>query len=144
MVSELSRQGTWNPSITHIFVLQVLEQLQLTVCPLREHRCAKRLHDLLDGDILTGKLILGRAICSMSMPYLRLVPTCFQRTRQDQKLPCPPVADQSTYRIASARPYTLGKPTLAVSRLPGTRPDSEQSRRTSTHLDVISKVVPKI
>lgn len=43
-----------------VFVLEVLEQLELTVCALCEHRCAERLHDLLDCDILVGKLIPGR------------------------------------------------------------------------------------
>lgn len=46
----------------HIFVLEVLEQLEFTVCALCEHRCAERLHDLLDCDILVGKLIPGRAV----------------------------------------------------------------------------------
>jgi hypothetical protein len=46
----------------HVFVLEVLEQLELTVCALCEHRCAERLHDLLDCDILVGKLIPGRAV----------------------------------------------------------------------------------
>lgn len=35
----------------------MLEQLQFSVCPLRENRSAERLHNLLDGDILVGKLI---------------------------------------------------------------------------------------
>jgi hypothetical protein len=40
----------------------MLEELELTVCALGEHRCAERLHDLLDGDILVGELIPGRAV----------------------------------------------------------------------------------
>ena len=46
---------------TNILVLQVLQQLQLSVCPLGKHRCAEGLHDLLDGDILVGELVSGRA-----------------------------------------------------------------------------------
>ena len=44
-----------------VLVLQVLQQLQLSICPLREHRCAEGLHDLLDGDILVGELVAGGA-----------------------------------------------------------------------------------
>ncbi|KAI6769171.1 hypothetical protein HG531_010275 [Fusarium graminearum] len=46
----------------HVFVLKMLEQLELTVCALGKHRCAERLHDLLDGDILVGELISSRAV----------------------------------------------------------------------------------
>ena len=46
----------------HVFMLKVLEQLELTVCTFGEHRCAERLHDLLDGNILVGELIPGRAV----------------------------------------------------------------------------------
>jgi len=44
-----------------VFMLKVLEQLELTVCTFGEHRCTERLHDLLDGDILVGELIPSRA-----------------------------------------------------------------------------------
>jgi hypothetical protein len=47
--------------ITHVLVSQVLEQLQLAVCPFRKHRGAEGLHDLLDGDALVGQLVPGRA-----------------------------------------------------------------------------------
>lgn len=45
-----------------VLVPQVLEQLQLSVCSLGQDRGAERLHDLLDGDILSSELIFGRAI----------------------------------------------------------------------------------
>lgn len=48
--------------VAHVFVLEVLEQLELTVCALGEHRSAEGLHDLLDGDILAGKLISGGTV----------------------------------------------------------------------------------
>lgn len=48
--------------VAHVFVLQVLEQLELTVRALGEHRSAEGLHDLLDGDILAGKLISGGTV----------------------------------------------------------------------------------
>lgn len=40
---------------------QVLEKLQLAVRALGENRCAKGLHDLLDGDILVGELVFRGA-----------------------------------------------------------------------------------
>ena len=45
-----------------ILVPQVLEQLQLSVRSLGQNRGAERLHDLLDGDILSSELIFGGAI----------------------------------------------------------------------------------
>ena len=48
--------------ITDIFMLQMLEQLQLPVGPLGQDRCTERLHDLLDSDILVRELVLGRAV----------------------------------------------------------------------------------
>jgi hypothetical protein len=42
---------------TNILVLEMLQQLQFSVCPLCQDRSAERLHDLLDGNILVGELI---------------------------------------------------------------------------------------
>ena len=39
----------------------MLEKLELSVCALRQHRCAERLHDLLDCDILSCELVFGGA-----------------------------------------------------------------------------------
>lgn len=47
--------------MTNILVLQVFEKLQLSVGALGQDRSAKGLHDLLDGDILVGELVAGRA-----------------------------------------------------------------------------------
>ena len=46
---------------THVFMAQVLEQLELSVSPFRQNRCAERLHDLLDSDGLASQLIARRA-----------------------------------------------------------------------------------
>lgn len=46
----------------HVLMLKVLEQLELTICTLGEHRGAEGLHDLLDGDILVGELISGGTV----------------------------------------------------------------------------------
>ena len=40
----------------------VLEQLQFSIGALRQDWGAERFHDLLDGNILLGKLIFGRAV----------------------------------------------------------------------------------
>lgn len=59
-IGAATRIAAW----TNIFVLQVLQQLELSVCPLCQHRCAEGLHNLLDGDILVCKLIPRRAVGS--------------------------------------------------------------------------------
>ncbi len=46
----------------YILVLEVLEELELTVGPLGKDWCAERLHDLFDGDILACELVSGRAV----------------------------------------------------------------------------------
>ena len=43
---------------THIFMLDVLQELELTVCPLGEDGGAEGFHDLLDRDILACELVL--------------------------------------------------------------------------------------
>lgn len=45
----------------YIFVLEMFEQLQLSISPLGQNWSAERLHDLFDGNSLAGELILGRA-----------------------------------------------------------------------------------
>jgi hypothetical protein len=81
---------------TDILVLEVLEQLQLTVRPLSEHRGAEGLHDLLDGDILAGELVLGRAAKKESFVRFAMPPSYFifsfssggpVRTKPSQTLP---------------------------------------------------------
>jgi hypothetical protein len=56
----------WAPNVrargTHVLVPDVLEQLELAVCPLAQHRRRKGLHDLLDGDRRVGELVLGGAV----------------------------------------------------------------------------------
>jgi hypothetical protein len=51
----------------YVLVPQVLKQLQLAVCALREDRSAERLHDLLDRHGLAGELVLRRAAFSVSI-----------------------------------------------------------------------------
>lgn len=46
----------------NIFVLQVLQQLELSVCSLGKYGSAEGLHDLLDGDIGAGELVFGGAM----------------------------------------------------------------------------------
>jgi hypothetical protein len=47
---------------THILMLQMLQELQFSVCSLGQNRGAERLHNLLYSDILVGELIFGGAI----------------------------------------------------------------------------------
>jgi hypothetical protein len=46
-------------------MLEMLEELELSVCTLGQNWSAERLHDLLDGNILVGELIAGGAAESM-------------------------------------------------------------------------------
>lgn len=48
---------------TYVFMLQMLEQLELTVCALSENGSAEGLHDFLDCDILVRELIAGGTVC---------------------------------------------------------------------------------
>ena len=54
-------QSAYRASNTNVLVLEMLEEFELSVCALRQHRCAERLHDLLDGDILSCELVFGGA-----------------------------------------------------------------------------------
>lgn len=97
----------WSDSLesAYIFVSEMLEQLQLAVRPLSEHRRAKGLHDLLDGDILVGELVSRRAIWR-GRGKSQLARIASKRkpkmeggnklTRQDQTLPCPRAGGPST------------------------------------------------
>jgi len=63
------------PGGTDILVSEMLQQLEFSVRALGQDRGAEGLHDLLDGHILTGELIFGRAEASpgaVSKPGLRL------------------------------------------------------------------------
>lgn len=48
----------WETEYANIFVSKVLQQLEFSVCPFGQDGSAEWLHDLLDGDILAGELIL--------------------------------------------------------------------------------------
>ena len=52
---------------TNVFVPQVLEELELTVCALGENGRAEGLHDLLDCDILVGELVFRGAARQISL-----------------------------------------------------------------------------
>lgn len=101
-------EKTRGPSITHIFVSQVLQQLEFSVCALGQDGRAEGLHDLLDGDILVRELIARRAVGRVT---LGSVPRSLVRaggrnrhTRPVQRLPFPRVEDPSTCVHASQRP----------------------------------------
>jgi hypothetical protein len=46
---------------TYIFMLEMLQELQFSVCSLGQDRSAEGLHYLFNGNILTRKQIFGRA-----------------------------------------------------------------------------------
>lgn len=54
--------------VTCVLVLEVLEQLEFSVCPLCKHGSAEGLHDLLDCDRLPSELILRRAESHVRAP----------------------------------------------------------------------------
>lgn len=70
---------------THILVPQVLQELQFSVCALRQDRSAKGLHDLFDGDGLAGELVLCRA-AGISMPCFHGT-VCTYQTRPKAPIP---------------------------------------------------------
>jgi hypothetical protein len=47
-------------------MLEMLQQLQFTVRPLRQDRSAEGLHNLLDRNMLSCELILGRAVVAIN------------------------------------------------------------------------------
>lgn len=101
---------------TYVLMLQVLQELQFTIRSFRQDRRAEGFHDLLDRNILSCELILGRAVREEGMistysSYNRLcgmlrknrprdvgsvVAGGGERTRRDRKLPYQLVANPST------------------------------------------------
>ena len=49
-------------ALSYIFMLEMLQKLQLSVCSLGQDWRAEGLHDLLDRHRLSGELILRRAV----------------------------------------------------------------------------------
>lgn len=45
----------------YVLMTEVLKQLQFAIGTFGQNRCTKRLHDLLDGNILVGELVSGGA-----------------------------------------------------------------------------------
>lgn len=66
-VAQVSQRGAYQmvageAESTNVFMLEVFEQLELSVGTFGQNRSAERLHDFLDSDILVRELIAGRAI----------------------------------------------------------------------------------
>lgn len=116
-----------NFPISHIFMTQVLEELQLSVRALRQDRSAERFHDLLDSHGLTGELILCGAIREQALEVRAYHLTRMHNTRQAQRLPFLQVADPCTY-----------------SSVKIARSERFVRKQGLMYLLVISKVVPKI
>jgi hypothetical protein len=115
-------------------MLEVLEQLQLTVRPLREHGSAEGLHNLLDGDILAGKLVFRgagkEALVSIPMPFYFIYLLYFF-----------PGEDTNTYQTKPKAPMPTGWRSEYLVEI--SQPDFPVHNFLS-YLEVISKVVPKI
>lgn len=65
----------------------MLQKLQFTVCSLRQHGRAERLHDLLDSHGLASELVLGRTVYSVSPKAFICIHIHSVRTRQAQTHP---------------------------------------------------------
>ena len=63
----------------------VLQQFKLSIGAFRKDRSAERFHNLLDGDILLGELILGGA-GPLSVPYGSVQSSSYQ-TRPNAPIP---------------------------------------------------------
>ena len=86
---------------------KVLQELELSVRPLREHRSAEWLHNLLDCNRLAGKLILGRTIPPLSGHGDRHQ-IDIDRTILAQMLPYPPAAGPCICpRVSGAQAWRL-------------------------------------
>ena len=107
----------------------MLQQLQLTVCPLREHGGAEGLHDLLDGDGLAGELVLGRAARTHAYRSATRLATYFSRTSIPYEA-----------KGAHSDGLQVGVPvrSRSAARLQG------EWHWSTANLLVISNVVPKI
>ena len=62
--------------LSYVFVLQMLQEFEFSVCPLRQNRRAERLHDLLHRHRLSGELILRRAVYVSSGPCISVAHRC--------------------------------------------------------------------
>lgn len=58
---------------SHILMLEMLQQLQFTVSPLRQDRSAEGLHNLLNRNMLSCELILGRAGAAVNTAFAQII-----------------------------------------------------------------------
>lgn len=77
-VSTISR-STLISLEAHIFMPQMFEELELTVCAFRQDRGAKWLHDLLHGDGLASQLVSRRALRHRTVSFTKLDRSDWQR-----------------------------------------------------------------
>jgi hypothetical protein len=92
--------------VAHVFVSQMFEEFQFSVCSLGEDGGAEGLHNLLDRHSLVGELILRR---TATMLVLRLLPLLSNKhTRRDQKRPCRRAADRYIFMEKSVQRIDTG------------------------------------
>lgn len=105
---------------------QVLEELQFSVCALRQDRSAERFHDLLDSHSLTGKLIL----CGAMRPGIRDLSVVLAWNTKYQTSPKAPIP------TGCRSVYLFERQHCTIPR--------DYTEAELEYLLVISKVVPKI
>lgn len=140
--------SSWG-SQTYILMLQMLQELQFSVCPLRQDGCAEGLHDLLDGDALVGELVFRGAAHENAHLSATL-------HRQDPEPHVPRGEMEVPYQTRPNAPIPTGwrsEYLRAVKLAFWSHQKAFPSvadwlwrvgGRFAAHLDVISKVVPKI
>jgi hypothetical protein len=92
--------------VAHVFMSQMFEELQFSVCSLGEDGGAEGLHDLLDRHGLVSELILRRTATMSVLPLFPLLRKT--RTRRDRKRPCRRAADRCIFMKGQSGACTLG------------------------------------
>lgn len=77
---------------SYILMAKMLQELQLSIGTFREYGCAKRFHDLLDSDGLTGELIFCGAGKTISQRVTNLSKRI--RTKPARRHPSPPAVSR--------------------------------------------------
>ena len=125
---------------TYVFMSKMLEQFQLAIGPLRQHRGAEGFDDLLDGDGGAGQLIAGRAARGpKDMP---------SAPRRLAAIVMSPGRSDGAYQTRPKAPMPTGWRSVYLyvdDRREHHRPLSPSPHgRGSPYLLVISKTVPNI
>ena len=106
------RRISSSSATAYVLMLEMLQQLQLAVCSLRQDRRAEGFHDLLHRNRLSGELVLRRAVRMCQDP---LCPSSLLRLLPDE--PEGSHADRLQVSVSTAQSVCLSPPGRAsVSR----------------------------